>query len=257
MKSAAISVKGTASTGIDIVNGPHHLEVSVVQAAEIILAKRREVPSYRGLLTGVTGIDASGKGYLTERIVARLQQQGCRSVGINVDGWLNLPHIRFNPDRPAEHFYTDAIRFEEMFQRFILPLRENCRIRLEADFVEETATAYRKHTYEFAEVDVIVLEGIFLLKRPHRFYFDLSFWVDCTFETALERALDRGQEGLPFEETIRAYETIYFPAQRIHFARDNPRAAAHFIINNDPRLTDTLGDSRDPTVDLERVKRRV
>ncbi len=50
---------------------------------------------------------------------------------------------------------------------------------------------------------------------------------------ALERAIARGQERLPANETIRAYETIYFPAQQIHFASDNPRAAADFIIKND------------------------
>ncbi|HYR90451.1 MAG TPA: hypothetical protein VE422_40645 [Terriglobia bacterium] len=50
---------------------------------------------------------------------------------------------------------------------------------------------------------------------------------------ALERAVARGREGLPFAETVRAYETIYFPAQRLHFERDHPRAAADFIIRND------------------------
>ena len=62
-------------------------------------------------------------------------------------------------------------------------------------------------------------------------------WLDCTFATALERALRRGQEGLPPDETIRAYETIYFPAQRIHFARDEPRAGADLVVPNDHRLT--------------------
>ena len=56
-------------------------------------------------------------------------------------------------------------------------------------------------------------------------------------ETALERALQRGQEGLSPAETIRAHKTIYFPAQRLHFARDNPRAVADMILCNDPRLT--------------------
>jgi uridine kinase len=52
----------------------------------------------------------------------------------------------------------------------------------------------------------------------------------------LERALARGQEGLPPEDTIRAYHTIYFPAQEIHFQRDDPKTAATLVINNDPRL---------------------
>ena len=63
--------------------------------------------------------------------------------------------------------------------------------------------------------------------------FDLAIWVDCSFSTALARAIERGQEGLTPAETIAAYETIYFPAQRIHFERDDPQATADLILENE------------------------
>jgi uridine kinase len=81
---------------------------------------------------------------------------------------------------------------------------------------------------------VILVEGIFLFKQTYRSQFDLAIWVDCSFPTALARALERSQEGLPPAETIAAYETIYFPAQQIHFNKDNPRAAADLIYDNNP-----------------------
>ena len=207
------------------------------QAVAAILAKRAAMPRQHSVLIGITGIDGSGKGYITNQIIAHLLQQGVKAIGINVDGWLNLPQTRFNMDNPAAHFYEHAIRFDEMFQQLVLPLKAHRTHRVVVDFAEETATAYRKYTYAFEEVDIIVLEGIYLLKHAYRHYFDLAFWVECTFETALERALQRGQEGLPPAETIRAYHTVYFPAQRLHFARDNPRAVADMILCNDPRLT--------------------
>ena len=86
--------------------------------------------------------------------------------------------------------------------------------------------------YVFEDIDVIVLECIFLFKRRYRHHFDLAIWIDCSFERALERAIRRSQEGLPEGETVRAYQTIYFPAQRIHFERDQPREAADVIIDN-------------------------
>jgi uridine kinase len=89
----------------------------------------------------------------------------------------------------------------------------------------------------FDDIDVILVEGIFLLKPAYRGHFDESFWVNCTFKTALERALARGQEGLPPDETIRDYQTIYFPAQRIHLHEDNPRAFATAVLNNDPQIS--------------------
>jgi uridine kinase len=48
-------------------------------------------------------------------------------------------------------------------------------------------------------------------------------WIDCSFETALERAVARAQEGLSPTQTIAPYRTIYFAAQERHLALDRPR----------------------------------
>lgn len=207
------------------------------QAVEGILGARGRTDPAQSTLVGISGIDGSGKGFVAARLAEALRRRGPRVANVNIDGWLNLPSRRFSQTDPGRHFYEHAIRFEEMFARLVLPLRERRSIEVVADFAEETATAYRPHTYRFEDIDVILLEGIFLFKRAWRRHFDLALWLDCTFETALERALRRGQEGLPRDETIRAYETIYFPAQRIHFARDEPRADADLVVPNDARLT--------------------
>jgi len=183
----------------------------------------------------ITGIDGSGKGYISAKLVKALRANGLRTVGISIDGWLNPPEKRFSKTQPAEHFYANAIRFEEMFRLLIFPLRDQRSLQIEMDFAEETATEYRRHLYEFADIDIIVLEGIFLLKRGFQRYYDVSVWLDCGFATALERAIARAQEGLSPEETVRAYRDIYFPAQQIHFQRDAPRSAATLVLNNDPR----------------------
>ena len=198
-----------------------------------ILRERAMVPEQRSLLVGVSGIDASGKGYVAKQLEARVAQDSIGVANINVDGWLNLPDIRFNAVNPGEHFYEKAIRFDELFNKLLLPLKERRSVNVAADFAEETAGNYRKHTYNFKDVSVVLMEGIFLFKRAYREHFDLAMWVDCSFPTALARALARAQEGLAPAETIRAYETIYFPAQKIHFARDNPRETADLIVDND------------------------
>jgi uridine kinase len=209
----------------------------VPSALELIRSRRARESPERALLVGVTGIDGSGKGYLAAQMAHELRQAGTRVAVINADGWLNLPSRRFGGPDPGRHFYEHALRFEEMFARLALPLKAARSLRLEAELSDPTgAEVYRRHVYEFTDLDVILLEGIFLLKRAHRGHFDLSFWIDCTFETALERALQRGQEGLPPEETVRDYETVYFPAQRIHLAEDGPRVAASAVLINDPRL---------------------
>ena len=197
-----------------------------------IVAKRAERSAGQAVLIGISGIDAGGKGFISEKIAQRLQELGWRVATINADDWLNLPEVCLSQHKPAEHFYEHAMRFDEMFDRLIVPLKENRAVSFVADCADAKGNR-RKHSYEFHRIDIILLEGIFLFRPAYRNCFDLTVWVDCSFATALKRAITRCQEGLPPAETIRAFTTIYFPAQRIHFARDNPQGAADFIIQNE------------------------
>jgi uridine kinase len=197
-----------------------------------VLNVRKQASPSRSVLVAITGIDGCGKGYLTTQLAEALNNGGIHVGVIGIDGWLNLPDKRFNQQNPAEHFYLHALRFEEMFTQLVFPLRDRRSLILDADFAEETATEYRTHRYEFEAIDVILLEGIYLLKQAFQAYYDFSLWIDCSFETALDRAIKRAQEGLSKDETIRAYQSIYFPAQEIHFERDRPQDAATLVLNN-------------------------
>jgi uridine kinase len=202
-----------------------------------IVATRAGKSAEQAILVGISGIDAGGKGFMTEKIAQRLQEADWRVATINADDWLNLPEVCMSQSKPGEHFYEHAVRFDEMFDQLIVPLKENRAVSFVADCADAKGNR-RKRSYEFRQIDIVLLEGIFLFKPAYRHHFDLTVWVDCSFATALKRAIARCQEGLPPAETIRDFSTIYFPAQRIHFAKDNPQAAADFIIRNDnaPRI---------------------
>ena len=199
---------------------------------EAIARKRDADVPHRAVLVGVSGIDASGKSFVTAKLDDALRAKSLNVALISADDWLNLPNVSMNRDNYAEHFYDHAIRFDEMFERLIIPLKYHREINITADCADPKATTYREQRYDFRNIDIVLLEGIFLFKRGYRYQFDLSVWIDCSFKCALERAIERGQEGLPPTETSEAFETIYFPAQRIHLARDKPREAADCIVTN-------------------------
>ena len=195
---------------------------SIDEVVQKILERRANIPDTRSLLVGVSGIDGCGKGYLAAQLQAHLALRGVIPAILNVDRWLNLPQERFDQNAPAVNFYENALRLNQFFNQLVLPLRDRRSVHLVADFVDETASDYRKHTYDYRDISVILVEGIFLFKPEYRKYFDLAIWIDCSFQTALARAIDRAQEGLSPANTIAAYETIYFPAQRIHLAQEKP-----------------------------------
>ncbi|PYJ37059.1 MAG: uridine kinase, partial [Verrucomicrobia bacterium] len=86
--------------------------------------------------------------------------------------------------------YEHAMRFDEMFDQLIVPLKENRAVSIVADCADAKGNR-RKHSYEFRKIDIVLLEGIFLFKPAYRRHFDLTAWVDCSFATALKRAIAR------------------------------------------------------------------
>ncbi len=120
-----------------------------------------------------------------------------------------------------------------MFDRLVTPLVNERKVVVAADVAEETSDEFKRYEFSYDDIDLVLLEGIFIFKTLFRKHFDLQIWVDCGFETALNRAIARGQEGLSPEATRKAYENIYFPAQRIHFELDDPMTSADMVIRND------------------------
>src|SRR5262249_34697477 len=120
--------------------------------AKRVLARHSTIPQERAMLLAISGIDGSGKGFIAARLSEELHRAGHRTGVVGIDGWLNLPGQRFNPANPAGHFYNNALRFEEMFAQLVFPLRSARSIRVEADFAEEQATSFRKHTYAFTNL---------------------------------------------------------------------------------------------------------
>lgn len=188
--------------------------------ADRIVRARMQTPARRGLLVAISGIDVSGKGFVAEQLERALEAEGYRVATIGVDDWL---------DRPAsgERYHQDAALLEDLFRVLVRPLRDRRSVRVEPR---------GQHVCEFEDVDIILLEGNFLLKWEYFPLYDLSVWVECSFSTALERAIARARETMPPDETVWTYHKTYFPAQRMHLQLDNPRRAATFVLRNDRLL---------------------
>lgn len=200
-------------------------------AARILATPARRAGAAR--LVALSGIDASGKGTVARETAAALRSRGQRVALVGTDDWHTPAGARFAAADRARHFYEHAFDFEEVFSRVVEPVRFHRTLRLTVERPHPFGGRPRRLAYAWDDVDVVLLEGIFLFRRELRPRHDLAVWVDCAFETALERALHRNQEGLSKPELRRDYAEIYFPAQRLHLERDDPRRAADAWFPND------------------------
>jgi len=166
------------------------------------LASRARARSGGSLLVALSGIDASGKGYTATLLDRALERHGIHTALIHADDWLSPPRQRFGSPRSARHFFENAFRFDAMFSQVVRPLRRDRRLDVTLTLGGESGFL-RRRSYRFSDVDVVLLEGIFLLRR----------------------------------ELLPTYDrTIYVPAQQLHVTRDAPRERAGLVLLNDDRL---------------------
>ena len=142
-----------------------------------------QVKFIKSLLVAISGIDGSGKGYVTEKITTETNRQGLKAIAINIDPWLNPPEQRCSAKNPGEHFYHHAFAFEDLFEQLIYPLQNQRAIYLKKTLTGQFGIPFEQ-IYDFQNVDVILLEGIFLFKRNLRENYDIAFCIDCSFETS-------------------------------------------------------------------------
>jgi uridine kinase len=185
----------------------------------------------------ISGIDASGKGYIANLLQNKLEANGYSIANINIDPWQNPISIRLQKENPANNVYQNIFRWSDFFEQLVFPLQRNKTIYLETKGIRSDADVYYPLVYNYSNIDILLIEGILLFKKSYQSFYDYKIWIDCSFETGLKRAIQRNIENLDEERLIYDYDTYYYTAQRYHFKKDNPQQAADIVFNNDPVLS--------------------
>ncbi|MGQ0738864.1 MAG: uridine kinase [Bacteroidota bacterium] len=181
----------------------------------------------------ISGIDASGKGLISKLLQQDLENKGYKVANINIDPWQHPLPVRLRKENAAENVYKNIFRWNDFFEQLVFPLQKNRNIYLETTGIRSHADEYYSLVYDFSGVDILLIEGILLFKKQYLSYYDYRIWIDCSFETGLQRAIKRNIEKLETEKLVRDYQTFYYAAQRLHFERDNPVGSADLIFIND------------------------
>ena len=212
----------------------------ISELADNIIEKFKIHSSTNTFTVGISGIDASGKGYITGFLQKELEKRNYKVANINVDPWQNPIPIRLQKEDPAENFYKNVFRWDNFFKQLIVPLRTNRHIYLQTSLIRTDGDFYYSFIYDFNDIDILLIEGIFLFKQELLNYYDWKIWIDCSFETGIYRAIERNSEKLSREQLIHDYNTYYYPAQIYHFQRDDPKDVSNIIYCND-ELLGTVG----------------
>ena len=206
---------------------------AVHELCEAILENFQQKHNRNTFTVAISGIDASGKSILAAGLKYLLEENNLNVALLSIDDWQMPRSISFLPGNAAENFYYNSFRWNAFFDSLFIPLKNKRSIQLKTNLVGFKNNEVYSKEYCFANIDIILVEGIFLLMKDIESFFNYKIWIDCSFEAGLQRALKRNQEGLPKEQLVSDYQIYYYPAQSFHFEKDKPWSLADFIIAND------------------------
>jgi uridine kinase len=145
----------------------------------------------------VDGVDAAGKTTLADELAARLPA----AARLSADDFLRPPEERYRRGRESpEGYYLDSF--------------DHARLREAV----------------LGSADLLVVDGIFLLRPELDDLWDFRIFVEVELEEAIRRGVAR--DGA---ETEELYRRRYAPGQRLYLEAVRPAERADVIFdNNDP-----------------------
>ncbi|MBL7067150.1 MAG: AAA family ATPase [Candidatus Marinimicrobia bacterium] len=168
-------------------------------------------------LIAVDGFGGSGKSTLTEKLVELYSS-------IKVVGLDKFPCL------PTEHSYHSVgaqtrINLERFQNEVLIPLSEGKEARFQNTFWWPTDQAPERFTVQPGEI--VLIEGCYSFHKDIRHFYDLSIWVDCAPDEAMERAVARdGESGRSL------WEEAHAPNERQYVAAQQPQKYVDLIVFN-------------------------
>ena len=167
----------------------------------------------RHVIIGITGFGGSGKSRLADRLRDYF--------GINDNQIVRIDNLYGpNPKGPSIFDQSDWTLIEHILKDSSTGRRIKYR--------------GRDHKGKILYFDedlprIVIFEGIRLLQPKFNQYFDVSVWIDCPQDFAIERAKTRDRSQGEDEETVGGWDTDCGPKDRKYYDTYRPDQLANFI----------------------------
>ena len=206
--------------------------VVIERLAGIVDAVRRPHP-VRG---AVDGPDAAGKTTLADELAVALRRRGRRVIRASIEGF-HRPRAqrhRSGVDSP-EGYYEDSFDDAAFRSALLDPLGPGGdRAYRTAVFDFRIDAALPEPIARASEDDVLIVDGVFLLRPELVDGWDLRVFVSTGFDEIVRRATVRDARTLGSPaEVERRYRARYIPGQRLYFAEAHPLEAVDLVVEND------------------------
>ena len=211
-----------------------------------------EIPLDHPTRVAIDGVDGVGKTTLADELVPLIQRSGRQVIRASVDGFHNprAQRYRRGPASPEGYFF-DSFNYPALTSKLLEPLGAGGSLSFRtAVFDYRTDMVYETPLRIARPSDILLFDGVFLLRSELKAYWDLAVWVEAPFTATVERAVHRDASDGIDKTAIRArYESRYVPGQHIYIDECQPKENAEVVFDNT--------DFSHPEVKYRKIERTV
>lgn len=200
---------------------------------ELIVSAILSVQTSHPLRVGIDGFCASGKTTLADALATELRAAGRRPIRASADDFQNPPEIRWQlGSHSPEGFCRFQLNYEALESMLLEPLGPGGNRKFRTTWFDvRTSEPNLSPEHTADPTDVLLLDGLFLHSAPLHGGFDFTVYVATPFDTCLERALDRNQEGASSRaELAELYRAKYIPGFSLYLSESHPRERASIVV---------------------------
>jgi uridine kinase len=207
--------------------------------ARVILDVDRPHP----VRVAIDGPDAAGKTVLADELAPILEIAGRPVIRASIDGFHRprAQRLARGAESPEGYFH-DSFDYAALRAALLEPLGPGGEARFRRRVFDYRTDERVESPIEAALPDsILLLDGVFLLRRELNEMWDFSVFVAVPFAETQRRALARdltlfGSE----EELLRRYAARHVPGQQLYLELEHPQSRADAILYNEdpakPRL---------------------
>lgn len=195
--------------------------------------------SNKAKIVAISGIEGGGKRELTEKVAEALRLTGISVAIVHTVDWEAAQNIRFNVMNSPQEYYLNAYRLDDMVEQLILPLKLFGRVKTSVTL--KNVLNPRTTNYDLDNIDIILIEGVYLLQKAYLELYDYSIWVKSDFDSAFARLNNQFEAKQSYQALLNLFEGLIKPAAQYHIYTDDPQGNAKSVYieqeNNDNVIT--------------------
>jgi uridine kinase len=205
------------------------------QLSEELARRIIQINKPHALSVTIDGPDAAGKTTLARELVGPLQSYGRRVIRASIDGFHNPAHIRHRRGHLSpEGYYHDSFNYQALIESLLTSLGPGGSCRYFPVVFDYRTDSNVQTPIQIAETnDVLLFDGVFLLRPELLEYWDYAIFVDAGFEVTLARAERRDAILFGSVEEVRGrYEQRYISGQKLYYNECRPKERANIVVDN-------------------------